>query len=208
MRSRKADGPQSYMAGLASIETLKTSKSMKQSTNGMYKGGVLDDESQLASNAFEKSSNNSYRHRQHMVKMWLENSTNTRNTFVTNKPCVMDHTFYQQCNLVSNSKKNATVFQSITKSFKTIEDDVMGVTIKTDFLSYLLQQTDIEDSAIASCSSGSSTELWFKTLFSIKDQTGLALLDDSCQKGCLDCFTFIPRNMLSWEPITFCELVV
>ena len=58
----------------------------------------------------------------------------------------------------------------------------MTMKIRSDFVTYLLENTKLKDSAVACCGSGSSNETWFKDLFAVISPKSMYLINLACRR--------------------------
>ena len=168
MRARRADTPQGYIPGLASIGSIKTNKALTMHHNKMYEGTVDRNETQAAHSSLEKYTGTTSRTRkaklEKLLEIWDHPNIKERTHIEIS---VMDNDAFAEYSRSSNqqSKKVHAFFKKYGMSFGKIADFIHKKTLPCSFLEYLMKNTKLSQCAMACIGSNSPTTIWFKKIF-------------------------------------------
>ena len=184
MRARGSDSPQKYISGIAAIETAKMAKSLSLHKNKWYEGTVDDGEVGLACTPFERAMQITTEKRNQIVQTWILEGMTASKTDVLNKPIpVVDTNAFKIFLQLSHANvRYKEYFIANKKVFENIINLVSRIQLPSDYRTYLLKQTPLEEIAIASAGSGSSSSVWFENLLRMNDTENLLRFNEVCQK--------------------------
>lgn len=177
-QARNDDSPQKYVKSTATESHVKASKALSSNKNHMYEGTVDMNENQVASVHFDKKLMSCICDRHKKVEAWMSSAKTDTSTII--QLPLMDSNAYDQYSSRFTSEKSK-------KRERDFDNSALMVYMKekyteSNFLYTLVTKTKLVDSAKASVGTNLKTELWFKSLLTMKDKNDIKSFDCVCQR--------------------------
>jgi len=206
MRAKGADTPQKYIAAAVCNNSIDVKKGL--TSNKCYNEAADENEQQVPFVAMEKSLETKIIQRQKgIADMIVALKSRDFNKCNNLNLKVMDGKSYCLY-LLENKKYEKTTRddEKYVKAFQLVFNKINCKKIHTNFLVYLLANTNIEDCAVAAHGSGSPSASWFQRVLSIDNLQDIQLFNTACQRIVANILVLFRRTCFVSERNKFSSL--